>query len=248
MAFECPGSERLKHPHPENIICPFCSGEAEIWTDEIETICPNCKRAVTREQKQSCLEWCSYAKECIGEDKYNAYMKNIAVTVKDKLLKELEEFFGNDIKRIEHAKRVLSFSEELLKSERGDWHIVIPASILHDVGIKMAETKYGSAAGHYQEAEGPPIARAILLKTGLKKENIDEICQIIAHHHSPGEINTQNFKVLYDADWLVNLKDEVDTKDKEKLSVMIDKIFLTKTGKKIARRIYLSKINTGLAD
>lgn len=240
MVFECPGSGQIKHPRPESIKCPFCSEDVEIWTDEIETICPNCKRLVTREQKQSCLEWCSYAKECVGENKYSAYMKNIAMTVKDKLLKELEEFFGNDIKRIEHAKRVLSFSEELLKSEKADWHIVIPASILHDVGIKIAENKYGSAAGHHQEAEGPAIARAILLKIGIKKENIDEICQIIAHHHSPGKINTQNFKVLYDADWLVNLKDEVDMKDKEKLSAMIDKIFLTETGKKTARRIYLS--------
>lgn len=242
MAFECQGSEEIKHPRPENIKCPFCSGDVEIWTDEAEAACPNCEKMITREQKQSCLEWCGYAKECVGENKYSAYMKNRAVTVKDKLLKELEEFFGSDIKRIEHAKRVLSFSEELLKTEKGDWHIVIPASILHDVGIKIAEDKYGSAAGHYQEAEGPPIARAILLKIGFKKENIDEICQIIAHHHSPGKINTQNFKVLYDADWLVNLKDEVDTNDKEKLKAMIDKIFLTGAGKELARQIYLAAI------
>lgn len=238
MAFECPGSGNIKRPTPESIKCPFCLGEVEIWTDEIEAACPNCKRPVAREQTQSCLEWCGYAKECIGENKYNAYMKNRTITAKDKLLKELEEFFGSDIKRIEHAKRVLSFSEELLKSERGDWDIVIPASILHDVGIKIAEDKYASPAGHYQEQEGPPIARALLDKVGFKKEAIDEICQIIAHHHSPGEINTQNFKVLYDADWLVNLKDEVDVKDKEKLSAMIDKIFLTETGKKIAEKIY----------
>jgi len=50
---------------------------------------------------------------------------------------------------------------------------------------------------------------------------------------------------LYDADWLVNLKDEVDVKDKEKLSAMFDKIFLTETGKKIAKLKYLSKLNAG---
>jgi HD superfamily phosphodiesterase len=245
MAFECPGSKEIKHPRPENIICPVCSEEVEIWTDEIEAICPNCKKAVMRAQGQSCLEWCSYAKECIGEKKYSAYMKNKAMTVKDILLKELEEFFGNDTKRIDHAKKVMGFSEELLTKEKADWHIVIPASILHDVGIKIAESKYGSTAGHYQEQEGPGIARGILLKAGFKKEDIDEICQIIAHHHSPGKINTQNFKVLYDADRLVNLKEEADTKDKEKLSAMIDKIFLTETGKKIARRLYLPKVETG---
>jgi len=38
---------------------------------------------------------------------------------------------------------------------------VIPASILHDVGIKAAEEKHGSSAGHFQELEGPEIARKI---------------------------------------------------------------------------------------
>ena len=49
----------------------------------------------------------------------------------------------------------------------------------------------------------------------------------------------KNFKVLYDADWLVNLKDEVDTSDKERLKTMIDKVFLTDAGKKLAKKIYL---------
>ena len=159
--------------------------------------------------------------------------------MKDKLLKELEVFFGSDTKRINHAKRVLGFAEQILKNEKADGHIVIPASILHDVGIKIAESKYGSSAGHYQEMEGPAVAREILSRAGFKKEDIDEICLIIAHHHSPGKVDTLNFKVLYDADWLVNLKDETDTNDKAKLGAMIDKIFLTDTGKEIARKLYL---------
>lgn len=160
--------------------------------------------------------------------------------MKDKLIKELEAYFGSDIKRINHAKKVMGFAEELLKREKADRHIVIPVSILHDVGIKVTEEKYGSAAGHYQEKEGSEIARSILLKIGLEKEAIDEICQIIAHHHSPGKVNTQNFKILYDADWLVNLKDEMGTKDKTKLKAIINKIFLTDSGKELAERIYLS--------
>ena len=240
MPFECPGSDKLRRPKPEFIKCPSCSEEVEIWTDEIETACPKCKNTVLRIQKESCIEWCAYAKECIGLDKYNTYMKNKAVTVKDALIKELEGYFGNDSKRIDHAKRVMGFAEELLKTERADWHIVIPASILHDVGIKVAEEKYGRNDGHYQEKEGPAIAKGILEKTTLKKEDIDEICRIIAHHHSPGKVNTQNFKVLYDADWLVNLKDEVDTSDKDKLAAMINKVFLTNAGRELAKRTYLA--------
>ena len=236
----CPGSKKFKEPQPENVKCPSCGTEVEVWTDEIKFLCPSCKNTTIRQQEgASCLDWCKYAKECVGGATYNKYMQNKAITTKEKLIKELEEYFAKDTKRIEHAQKVMDYAEELLKQEKADWHIVIPASILHDVWIKVAEKKYGSSAGIYQEKEGPEIARKILLKTGLKKEDIDEICEIIAHHHSPGRINTQNFKVLYDADWLVNLRDEVDTKDKSKLNQIIDKVFLTSTGKELAQKIYL---------
>lgn len=237
--FKCPGAQKFRQPEPEIIKCPSCTQELEIWTDEIQAICPNCKNTIMRQENTSCLDWCRYAKECVGDQLYSKYMQNKAITIKQRLLKELEDYFGKDIKRINHAKNVMHFAEELLKKEKGDWHIAIPASILHDVGIKAAEAKYGSSAGRYQEKEGPEVARKILLKFGLQKKDIDEICQIIAHHHSPGKIDIPNFKLLYDADWLVNLKDEVDTKDKTKLKKIIDKVFLTDTAKLLAERLYL---------
>ncbi|MFZ5801406.1 MAG: HD domain-containing protein [Candidatus Omnitrophota bacterium] len=240
MIFSCSGSEKFKRPQPEGIRCPSCGEELEIWSDEIEAVCTKCKNTVRRPQGASCLDWCSYAKECVGPHKYGLYMQNKNATLKEKLLKELEDYFGSDLKRINHAKKVMHFAEELLQQEKADWHIVIPASILHDVGIKAAEEKYGSNAGHYQEKEGPEIARKILLRSGFKKEDIEEICEIIAHHHSPGIVNSQNFKVLYDADWLVNLKDEVATQDKMKLKTIIDKVFLTDTGKALAEKTYIS--------
>jgi len=239
MISNCPGSQKFKQPQPETIKCTSCGGEIEIWTDEIKAVCPKCKNTIMREQGASCLDWCRYAKECVGENTYNSYIQNKFTTLKGRLIKELEDYFGEDIKRINHAKKVMHFAEELLKLENSDWHIVIPASILHDVGIKISEEKYGSSAGHYQEKEGPAVARKILLKTGFKNKDIDEICEIIRHHHSPGKINTKNFKVLYDADLLVNLKDEVDVKDKAKLEKIINKAFLTDTGKQIARKTYL---------
>ncbi|MBE0478418.1 HD domain-containing protein, partial [Candidatus Aerophobetes bacterium] len=146
---------------------------------------------------------------------------------------------GNDQKRIEHARKVMRFAEKLLEKEEGDWHIVIPTSILHDVGIKEAEKKYGEAAPSYQEKEGPSVAKEFLLKMSLKREDVEEICEIIAHHHSPGKINTQNFKLVYDADCLVNLKDEINKQGKNKLERKIEEIFLTDTGKNLARKLYL---------
>ncbi len=236
----CPGAKQIRQPKPELFDCPNCGSEVEIWTDELRGVCPSCKTVVMRYQDQSCLEWCKLAANCVGEEAYNNFMKNRSETIKEKLLRDIELLFGEDTRRIEHAKQVMHWVQELLKEEKGDWHILMPASILHDVGIKVAEEKYGSSAGHLQEKEGPGVARKLLLKLGLKLEYIDEICEIIAHHHSPGVINTGNFKILYDADWLVNLRDEVKTRDREKLQAVIDKVFLTPTGKKLAEKIYLS--------
>ena len=132
-----------------------------------------------------------------------------------------------------------AYAEELNRTEKGDYNIIMAAGLLHDIGIHEAERKYRSNAGKYQEIEGPPIARTILEQVGMPGQQIDEICQIIAHHHTPGKLNTVNFKVLYDADWLVNLGDEFDTSDKAKLAGLIEKVFLTQSGKDMARKIYL---------
>lgn len=239
LNIKCPGSKKLREAEPEIIICPDCSSELEIWSDEVQVLCTKCKKEIIRTDNQSCVDWCSYAKDCIGPALYNKYKKNQNITLKHKLITFLEEYFEEDTKRINHAKNVLNYAEEILKEECGNWHIVVPASILHDIGIKIAEEKYSSSSGNYQEKEGPPIAKGILEKLGFKKKDIEEICDIIGNHHSPGKINTTNFKILNDADWLVNVKDEINLDNKEKLNRLIDKVFLTKKGKEMAVNIYL---------
>lgn len=161
--------------------------------------------------------------------------------MKAALLAAMEAYFDSDTKRINHARNVTEYAERLWQKEGGDYQIVVGAAVLHDIGIHQAEKKYGSSSGKYQEIEGPPIARKILTDLGFTPEQIEAICQIIAHHHSPGKITTKDFSVVYDADWLVNLKDEYDIRDQGKLNSIIDNVFLTRSGKALAREIYLSK-------
>lgn len=157
------------------------------------------------------------------------------------LMEAMEAVFSGDTRRVEHARRVTEYVEKLWRQEEADYPIVIAAAVLHDIGIHEAERKYGSAGGRYQEVEGPPIARRILTELGLEQERIEEVCEIIAHHHSPGKITTRNFGVLYDADWLVNLKDDYDIRDVKKLGTIIDRVFLTEGGKALARQVYLQE-------
>jgi len=239
----CPGAKLIRQPAPEIFKCPNCGEEVEIWTDELRGKCSKCGTVVIKDQEQSCLEWCKMAKECVGEETYNNFMRNRSITLKEALIEELEQFFGEDKKRIDHARKVLEFAEEILKNEKGDYHIVIPAAILHDVGIKIAEEKYGSSDGKLQEKEGPPVAEKILLKHGVSRQIIDEVCEIIAHHHTPGVVKTLNFSILYDANMIVNLGDIANDLTEEKIDQLIKIVFLTDTGRKIATRELLKKKN-----
>ncbi|MCL5256217.1 MAG: phosphohydrolase [Chloroflexi bacterium] len=64
----CPGSRIFKEPMPEYVACSRCGTEVEIWTDEMKATCPKCKTPVFRDRAPSCIDWCAYAKECVGEE------------------------------------------------------------------------------------------------------------------------------------------------------------------------------------
>ena len=71
----CPGSKRIKTPYPEEIKCP-CGEMVEIWSDETVASCKKCRREVSRDMLPSCLDWCSMAKDCVGEIKYRRYLES----------------------------------------------------------------------------------------------------------------------------------------------------------------------------
>jgi HD superfamily phosphodiesterase len=146
----------------------------------------------------------------------------------------MKKVFGADQKRINHALTVLDYAEKLQIVEGGDPLVVKAAAILHDIGIHAAETKHGSSSGKYQEIEGPPIARAILQNYDLSDETTDHICKIIANHHSAKDIDTIEFKIIWDADSLVNIPEDFAGAGEEKLRQIIDKTFKTCKGRQIA--------------
>jgi HD superfamily phosphodiesterase len=120
--------------------------------------------------------------------------------------------------------------------------VVLCAAYLHDIGLNEAERKYNSTAAQYHEKEGPPIAREILSRLGAKQEIIDEVCDIVDHHHHPRDDETLNFKIVYDADLIVNLEEQNKEKriERDKLSAIINKNFLTDAGKRLARETLLT--------
>ncbi|MDP6501527.1 MAG: hemerythrin domain-containing protein [Dehalococcoidales bacterium] len=72
MTFDksCPGARTIREPVPEDVACPNCGKDVEIWTDELKATCRNCGHIVLRAQQASCIDWCPHAKDCVGPEAY----------------------------------------------------------------------------------------------------------------------------------------------------------------------------------
>ena len=57
----------------EDKICPQCGHEVEIFSVDTEAVCENCG-CVIYNDTLSCVQWCKYAKQCVGEQTYERLM------------------------------------------------------------------------------------------------------------------------------------------------------------------------------
>jgi len=234
---KCPGQDQ-RFWKPEDVVeveCPECGHKTEFFKDEPKLKCRNCRRVLINPKIYlGCAEWCQYAEQCVGIS-----MTKRESFIRDRLINEMKQVFGPDEKRIDHALSVLDYAEQILQVEGGDPVVVKAAAILHDIGIVEAQRKYKSSAPKYQEIEGPPIARKILEEYDLDAETVEHICRIIANHHSAKDIDTAEFRIVWDADWLVNIPVELADATKEKLQDIIDKAFKTCKGRQIAVELFV---------
>jgi HD superfamily phosphohydrolase YqeK len=210
----------------------------EFFKDDATRRCGHCnKKIVNPEMDFGCAAYCKYAEQCLGTlpEEFVAQQEDL---LKDRVAVKMKQYFGTDFKRIGHAGRVARYAEKIGKNEKADMAVILCAAYLHDIGIKNAEEKYGSAKAEHQHVEGPPVARKILQDLGAREVLIDEVCDIISHHHHPRDSESRNFKVVYDADMLANMdacqgKEQIDT---DTLARKIDSIYLTDAGKELARQ------------
>ncbi len=238
---KCPGQDSMywKPGDIFDVKCPKCGSEVEFFKDDTTRTCKKCGyRFLNPKMDFGCASYCQYAEQCIGNlpPELIAQKEDL---LKDRIAIEMKRYFRQDFKRIGHAMRVARYAQKIAMEEGADLAVVLAAAYLHDIGIKEAERKHGSPAARYQEEEGPPIAREILTRLGAREELVEEVCDIVGHHHHPREEETLNFRALYDADLITNLEEKQKERpsDTEKLSNIIDKSFLTNTGKRVAREV-----------
>ncbi len=54
--------------------CPVCGNLIEMFSIDTQMACENCG-FVAYNDTLSCVQWCKYAKKCVGEEMYNHMME-----------------------------------------------------------------------------------------------------------------------------------------------------------------------------
>ncbi len=136
-----------------------------------------------------------------------------------------------DPARIQHFLKVWAFARAIAAEEnlsQEERQLIEAAALVHDIGIRRSEEKYGSAAGNYQEIEGPPEARRMLSDLGASRELTDRVCFLVGHHHTYQGIDGTDWQILVEADFLVNLFEGASSA--EAIASAREKIFRTRAG------------------
>lgn len=164
-------------------------------------------------------------------------MENINLI--DALTIKMFEFNRGDALRNQHFIKVHRFAQLIGKMEQIDEHtqfVLECAALVHDIGIRPAEEKYGKSNGKLQEKEGPAYAESLLTELGLKENDIKRICYLVGHHHTYDNIDGIDYQILVEADFLVNFfEDEIG---RDTIKSTIEKIFKTAAGKQLCSTIY----------
>ena len=161
--------------------------------------------------------------------------------LKSRVKEKMIEYYAGDARRIHHFLKVHSFAKLIGEMEGvtgEELEILEVAALVHDIGIKPAEERYGKGhcGGKLQEQLGPEPARKMLTELEFDEDIIDRVCFLIAHHHTYEGAQGLDWQILLEADFLVNAFE--DSLSKESIKSFRDKVFKTKTGIKMLEEMY----------
>ena len=157
----------------------------------------------------------------------------------NELIMEMIDYYAGDAKRVQHFIKVHSFAKLIGTLENLDEDrllILETAAVVHDIGIKLCEEKYGRCDGKLQEAEGPTLAKNMLERLGYEAAVIERVCYLVGHHHTYSDMDGIDYQILVEADFLVNLFE--DNASETACKSALDHVFRTKSGSAICEKMF----------
>ncbi len=149
------------------------------------------------------------------------------------------DYFAGDPRRIQHFTKVHAYAR-LIGREEGlaprEQFILETAALVHDIGIRPAEAKYGSCSGALQEREGPAEAEALLRALDVDADVIERVSYLVGHHHTYAGVDGADYRILVEADFLVNLHE--DGESQKAVRAAYERVFRTAAGRKLCRVMF----------
>lgn len=155
------------------------------------------------------------------------------------ITKKMIAYSNGNLHDICHFLKVYAYAKTIGECEGldGEKQLTLEiAALLHDIACPLCREKYGNTNGKYQEIEGEKLGREFLADTGLDEKIRERVVYLIAHHHSPNEVDGEDYQILLEADYLVNADEGGDSRAKIKNTG--EHIFKTKTGRELLKEIY----------
>jgi hypothetical protein len=236
----CPGQDRAywKADAVFEVPCPQCGASVEFFKDESSGRCTACgHRFLNPGADFGCAEWCSLAKECVGfvvgrASAPDSRPESTQGALAARLIQAVRDESGGDCSRIARAVSVFRFAKELIVSEGGDPRVILAAALLLETASSRPEG---------ERPQGDDLcrkARGILRRIGLDGPATDRVCEILAHCQTDGELDTNEFRVVADADTLASLAAEGPRRSEAELESHIERGFKTASGRRKARSLF----------
>lgn len=141
--------------------------------------------------------------------------------------------------RIQHFMKVYAFADMIGEAEKlseEKMEILRAAALVHDIGIRVAEENMEAAAVSFRRRKGPAIAEKMLDEVGYPVDAIRRICYLVGHHHTYTNIDGLDYRILVEADFLVNLFENESSR--HAMRNADQKVFETETGKRILHEMF----------
>ena len=157
---------------------------------------------------------------------------------------DMLDYFRGDFRRIAHAQKVHGFTRLVAGMEgTGEKRkkLLECAAVLHDIGIPEAIRIHGSGAPAFQEMEGARIAYDLL--AGYAMDEVDRmwVRDAVGAHHTYEKVEELGFRILFEADCLVNIMEKNVDDSAENVAEIRRKYFATPSALKVFDTLFFPK-------
>ncbi len=156
-----------------------------------------------------------------------------------KIYTAMNALYAGDPRRIQHYTKVHSYAAFLGREAGLDGHTqetLEIAALTHDIAIHRCEELYGHCMGKFQEKHSQEVAQPFLQGLGVDQVVIDRVCFLLSHHHTFTDVDSVDWRILLEADFLVNGFEE--NLPENALRQAYETVFQTPAGKTLCAQMF----------